>query len=583
MSGSRATRISPSPSSFVEYSTTCGSLLHELQRIWDEIGESDGERDKMLLQLEQECLDVYRRKVESAKKYKTDLRKTLDEAEEEVANIASALGEKSLILKLEKRKGTLKEQLLSIKPILEEFQHKREERMKEFCEIQSQIIQLCSEITGEAVTDKQIDNRDLTAKRLGEIKLDLQGLQREKNLRLQKISSHVRSIYELSDVLSADFSETMNEIHPSLCSSSTNSQLKSISNVTISRLDQAVNSLKHEKEQRLRKLQDLGSTLIELWNLLDTPADERKRFDHVTTLISAPVNEVTKRGSLALDIIEQTEVEIDKLNILKASKMKELVLEKQKDLEEIYKSIHIDVDTQTTRQILATYLESGDADISDLLSNVDDQILKAKELALSRKEILDKVEKWKLASVEESWLDEYEKDQNRYSAGRGVHKNLKRAEKARILVGKLPSLVENLMMKIKAWEEEKGIVFLYDKMPLLDLLQQYAVYRLEREEEKKRSREKKRLQDQLATEQETLFGSKPSPMRAQTLKKPLGQSNNSNSMIGTPTGRNVFTPRQGKDRKVSNKASAVAAAPVNYVALAKDDCVAHIDPAVSSP
>lgn len=29
-------------------------------------------------------------------------------------------------------------------------------------------------------------------------------------------------------------------------------------------------------------------------------------------------------------------------------------------------------------------------------------------------------------------------DENRYSAGRGAHKNLKRAEKARNLVGKIP-------------------------------------------------------------------------------------------------------------------------------------------------
>lgn len=34
-------------------------------------------------------------------------------------------------------------------------------------------------------------------------------------------------------------------------------------------------------------------------------------------------------------------------------------------------------------------------------------------------------------------------DENRYSAGRGVHKNLKRAEKARILVGKIPSELLN--------------------------------------------------------------------------------------------------------------------------------------------
>ena len=52
---------------------------------------------------------------------------------------------------------------------------------------------------------------------------------------------------------------------------------------------------------------------------------------------------------------------------------------------------------------------SGNVDLSDLLSGIDDQIVKAKELALSRKDILDKVEKWKYASDEENWLDDYEK------------------------------------------------------------------------------------------------------------------------------------------------------------------------------
>lgn len=74
--------------------------------------------------------------------------------------------------------------------------------------------------------------------------------------------------------------------------------------------------------------------------------------------------------------------------------------------------------------------------MSNLLGSMDDQITKANEQALSRKDILDKVQKWKFASEEEQWLDEYEKDDNRYGAGRGAHKNLKRAEKARILASK---------------------------------------------------------------------------------------------------------------------------------------------------
>lgn len=40
---------------------------------------------------------------------------------------------------------------------------------------------------------------------------------------------------------------------------------------------------------------------------------------------------------------------------------------------------------------------------------MDNQIAKAKEQALSRKDILEKVDKWKHASDEENWLDDYEK------------------------------------------------------------------------------------------------------------------------------------------------------------------------------
>lgn len=38
---------------------------------------------------------------------------------------------------------------------------------------------------------------------------------------------------------------------------------------------------------------------------MDSPADERKRFDHVTCLMSSSVEEVSGKGCLALDIIEQ--------------------------------------------------------------------------------------------------------------------------------------------------------------------------------------------------------------------------------------------------------------------------------------
>jgi Ase1/PRC1/MAP65 family protein len=54
-------------------------------------------------------------------------------------------------------------------------------------------------------------------------------------------------------------------------------------------------------------------------------------------------------------------------------------------------------------------LNVGTVDLSDLMVRMDGRIAKAREQAISRKDILEKVEKWKFAVEEESWLDEYER------------------------------------------------------------------------------------------------------------------------------------------------------------------------------
>lgn len=103
-----------------------------------------------------------------------------------------------------------------------------------------------------------------------------------------------------------------------------------------------------------------------------------------------------------------------------------------------------------------------------MLEQIDSEIAKVKAEASSRKDILEKVDKWMSACEEESWLEEYNRvrhlisiyssasifsfvltllasqDDNRYNAGRGAHLTLKRAEKARVLVNKLPGNIPAL-------------------------------------------------------------------------------------------------------------------------------------------
>ncbi|KAK9133135.1 hypothetical protein Scep_012663 [Stephania cephalantha] len=575
--------------------TTCGSLLQQLQQIWDEVGESDEERDKMLLQLEQECLDVYKRKVDQAAKSRAHLLQALADANSELSNLVLALGEKTFVVP-DKSAGTIKEQLAAITPELEQLWKKKEERKKEFADVQSQIQKLCGEIAGNLELSEQegtpaVDENDLSLSKLDEYHSQHQELQKEKSDRLHKVLDFVSTVHDLCAVLGMDFFGTITEVHPSL-NDSIGVQSKSISDETLSKLAKTVLALKEDRQQRLQKLQELAAQLSDLWNLMDTEMEERSLFDHVTCNMSATVDEVTVPGALAMDLIEQAEVEVERLDQLKSSRMKEIAFKKQAELEDIYARAHIEIDPEAARERIMALIDSGNVEPSELLADMDHQILKAKEEALSRKDILDKVEKWMSTCEEESWLDDYNRDENRYNSSRGAHLNLKRAEKARILVNKIPALVDTLVAKTRAWEEDRGSSFAYDGVPLLAMLDEYAMLRHDREEEKRKMRDQKKFHEQLNTEQETLFGSRPSPGRPLGSKKVVGPRANGGGSNGTPSRRLSLNTHQSSSNgvrsttKEGKRDNNRPVAPLNYVAITKEDAVSHAsgtDPIPSTP
>ncbi|KAK6154451.1 hypothetical protein DH2020_008699 [Rehmannia glutinosa] len=546
-------------------------------QIWDEVGETDDERDKMLLQLEQECLDVYKRKVDLAVKSRAQLLQTLADARVELTHLLSALGEKTYVGIPEKTSGTIKEQLEAIAPALEKLWKQKDDRIKEFSDVQYQIQKICAEIAGtsEQVESPAVDESDLSIKKLDEFQAQLHDLQKEKSERLHKVLDFVSTVHDLCAVLGEDFFTTVTEVHPSL-NDSRGVQSKSISDVTLSSLAKTVLVLKEDKKKRLQKLQELATQLIDLWNLMDTTPEERSLFDHVTCNISASVDEVTVPGALALDLIEQAEVEVERLDQLKASKMKEIALKRQAELEEIFAHAHIEIDTEVAREKLLSLIDAGSVEPAELVADMDNQIVKAKEEAASRKDILDKVEKWMSACEEESWLEDHNRDENRYNASRGAHLNLKRAEKARILVNKIPALVDSLVAKTRAWEQERGITFSYDGVPLLAMLDEYVMLRHDREEEKKRLKDQKKFHEQLNKDQDTAFSSTPSPRQSST-KKVVGPRANGGAN-GSTSRRLSLNAHQNGARSVNKdgKRDTRPVAPVNFVAISKEDAASHI-------
>ncbi|MCL7051122.1 hypothetical protein MKW94_021729 [Papaver nudicaule] len=493
---------------------SCGYLLQELKLIWDEVGQDRLEREKILLEVEQECLEVYRRKVDNANLSRARLHQLLADSESELTHLLVSLGERSVPGRPEKVVGTLMQQLDSITPALREMQLRKEERLNHFRDIQSQILKISSEIAGhlmEEITSSnvQVNEDDLSIKKLDEYRFELQRLQKEKSDRLMKVEGYLRDVNNLSATLGMDSSEIIKLVHPSLDGTCKPNQQKNISDATLDRLNSTVESLKEEKQIRLEKLHKLGKALTNLWSLMDTSYEDRRLFSHVTKFISISAVEISTPGSLTLDIIHRAEAEVQRLDQLKASKMNELFLKKQDELKDIYKRTHMEIPSQSEIDNILNLINAGEIDHTDLLKIMDEQILKAQEEAYSRQVIMEKVDKWMSSRDEECWLEEYNMDENRYSVSRGAHKNLKRAERARITVSKIPALVESLIAKTKSWEDEREKVFLFDEIPLLAILEEYNTSRQEKEEEKQRQREKKKVQ-QSQVEQENLFTARPS-------------------------------------------------------------------------
>ncbi|KAL1822825.1 hypothetical protein ACET3Z_009603 [Daucus carota] len=510
----------PQNDPLMQVETTCGSLLYELKVIWDDVGESDVERDKMLLELERECLEVYRRKVESANKKRAQLRQAIAEAEAELASICSAMAERPIhVRQSDQRPRSLKEELRSILPQLEEMQKKKLERKNQFFDAVEKTQKIKKEIyrSDERTSSSPgVDETDLSVRKLEELQKELQDLQKEKSDRLKQVLDHQYTLNSLCLVLGVDFQQTVNEIHPSLGDLN---GTKSISNDTIESLKIAIEKLRELKIQRMHQLQDLATSMLELWNLMDTSVEEQQMFQNVTRNIAASEHELKEANLLSEDFINTVVAEVYRLEALKVSKMKELVLKKRSELEDICRKTHMIPEPDSVLEFPVQAIETGGVDLGHILEQIELRIGNVKEEALSRKEILEKVEKWMAACEEECWLEEYNRDENRYNAGRGAHLILKRAEKARALVNKLPGIIQTLASKTDAWEKERGIEFTYDGIRLLSMLQDYNILRQEKEEERKRQRDQKKLEEQLIVEHEVLFGSKPSPKRPQSVKK----------------------------------------------------------------
>lgn len=87
---------------------------------------------------------------------------------------------------MEKRSTSLKEQLASVTPLVEDLRSKKEERLKQFADIRAQIEKISGEISGynhhtnTMIGCLTLEEQDLSLRNLNECQTHLRTLQKEK-------------------------------------------------------------------------------------------------------------------------------------------------------------------------------------------------------------------------------------------------------------------------------------------------------------------------------------------------------------------------------------------------------------------
>ncbi|AQK68072.1 65-kDa microtubule-associated protein 3 [Zea mays] len=485
-------------------------LLHELGDMWDEIGEAEEDRRGALSALEEECLSLYRAKVEQVRQHRAQLKREISDSVAEVAAICATIGEPPSTVHTAcsslQGTGSLKEELGMIAPELAEMRRRRDERRREFADVTQRVARIQEELDlqlggGQGQSEAHaaavivdVDGSDLTTTKLDELRAYLQHLQLEKESRTKKVAELVAQLHSSSLVLGMDPTEANSVVH--VGADGAQVQPGDISDGAIAGLAAGIERLREIKRSRMEKLQDLLGSMLELWNLMDTPAEEQRQFQGVACNIAASEDEITEPGALSMAFISNVEAEVVRLENLKECRMKDLVVKKHEELKEIRRRARLPEDDDATVVMVFDAMDS-DADRAAILEWLEVQISEAKDLEFNRKDVLEKMDRWQAALEEESWLEEYSRNENRYNVGKGTHLVLKRAEKARALVSKMPVMAEALMAKVVAWEKERGAKFEYDGEVLLDVLDDYGNARKEKEQERKRQRDQRRLLQQV--------------------------------------------------------------------------------------
>lgn len=483
--GNSMVLLSPSRTIAETLTQLASSTGHQLEEIWDEVGYSPEDRAAQLSDLIVQFRDICENKISEERAVSETFRQTIAEAKEEMKTLSASLhidtaaDSSSNALNNSRNtrvaaSQTLSDELATLEAALESLRTAAATAQEDIRECHEYLVEAHAALGIDMDPSWNDTESDLTVRRREQFHKKKSEMKEELSTRTAAVVQLVRDCQQLTDDLCMDpeTDSTTRRIAGSLVRSKDGSFIMAskqrsetcvgISSKALEELTKQVAKLHKEKLRRKQKLQQMGGEIAVLWEKLRVPVEEQMVFTKSVQ-------------GLGTDTMEKGEAELERLHLLKAEMLGNLIAEARDAITDLWDQTNA---TLETRQSFAAFYVRDESLFDDELLEKHDEYIAALQARLEQmRPILRLIERREAVLQERYEYEELQKDSDRLKQrGAAMTKQLMAEEKmAKRIKRDLPKLTEHLIEKLAEWNEKHGSEFQFKGEVYLDVIARQEV------------------------------------------------------------------------------------------------------------
>ena len=420
--------------------TSITTTLTTLNDIWNIIGLNDNQKSEYLTILSNKLNNVLTLSIEEQNNIKANLMEQISNIEIKSNNIISQLQlDNSLyILQLD---GTLNQQLNNVNTKFNTLEALKNERINKIDAALTTLHLIWNSLGTDYEESFEKMNEDLTLKRLTDIETRINNGRLEMNERTKTVSLRIVELTELISGLCFSADEiAASPLYTKVMAKDVDGL--GVSTSTLTELEFKKLELITEKSRRAEKLRDYALRITKLWDRLEISDHERKTF----------FGQNRGLGEATLLCCER---ELNRLEIMKSEKLKELIERQRNKLQDLWDECHYGPSDRLKFAAASSLLFT-----EEILEAHEKEVAKVTLQLITLRPIVQSIERREQILSDKVEFDEMLKNPNRFKVAGW---SIKEESFRKVLNKELPRLTQKIHDDLTDYEAQYGAFYFEDQ------------------------------------------------------------------------------------------------------------------------